>query len=138
MAVFDYLDLQGLLVLGWIHTHPSQSSFMSSVDLHTQASYQGMLPEALAIVCSVRDVETKVFSLTAHGAAFLGECRQTGFHPHPEYPPLYQVCADLLARTRGDGAHTYPRAQEADHCQFAADEQFEVQDFRAAFPPGEP
>jgi hypothetical protein len=25
---------------GWIHTHPTQSCFMSSLDLHTHASYQ--------------------------------------------------------------------------------------------------
>ncbi|OLY77787.1 STAM-binding protein [Smittium mucronatum] len=41
-----------LIVLGWIHTHPSQSCFMSSIDLHTHCSYQLMLPEAIAIVCS--------------------------------------------------------------------------------------
>ena len=33
-------------------THPSQTSFMSSVDLHTHCSYQLILPEAIAIVCS--------------------------------------------------------------------------------------
>ncbi|KNZ45183.1 uncharacterized protein VP01_83g1 [Puccinia sorghi] len=37
---------------GQIHTHPTQTCFMSSVDLHTQLSYQLMLPEAVAIVCS--------------------------------------------------------------------------------------
>ncbi|XP_050204453.1 AMSH-like ubiquitin thioesterase 2 isoform X2 [Mercurialis annua] len=29
-----------LCPVGWIHTHPSQSCFMSSIDLHTQYSYQ--------------------------------------------------------------------------------------------------
>ena len=33
-------------------THPSQTSFMSSVDLHTHCSYQLIMPEAIAIVCS--------------------------------------------------------------------------------------
>ncbi|KAK1403895.1 hypothetical protein POM88_003500 [Heracleum sosnowskyi] len=28
--------------IGWIHTHPSQTCFMSSVDLHTQYSYQSL------------------------------------------------------------------------------------------------
>lgn len=33
-------------------THPTQTAFLSSVDLHTHCSYQMMLPEAIAIVCS--------------------------------------------------------------------------------------
>lgn len=33
-------------------THPTQTAFLSSVDLHTHCSYQIMLPEAIAIVCS--------------------------------------------------------------------------------------
>jgi len=31
-------------------THPTQTAFMSSVDLHTHFPYQAMLPEAIAIV----------------------------------------------------------------------------------------
>lgn len=33
-------------------THPTQTAFLSSVDLHTHCSYQMMLPESIAIVCS--------------------------------------------------------------------------------------
>ncbi|CAO3616055.1 unnamed protein product [Mucor fragilis] len=51
-AIFEYQNERGLITLGWIHTHPSQTCFLSSVDLHTQCSYQLMLPEAVAIVCS--------------------------------------------------------------------------------------
>ncbi len=50
--LFDYVDGEDLLVLGWIHTHPSQSCFMSSRDLHTHAGYQVMIPESIAIVCA--------------------------------------------------------------------------------------
>ena len=35
-----YQDRHSLLILGWIHTHPTQTVFMSSVDLHTHCSYQ--------------------------------------------------------------------------------------------------
>jgi hypothetical protein len=35
-----------------IHTHPSQSCFMSSADLHTHASLQCMLSESFAVVCA--------------------------------------------------------------------------------------
>ena len=51
-ALFDYVDEQNLMVFGWIHTHPTQSCFMSSRDLHTQSGYQVMLPESIAIVCA--------------------------------------------------------------------------------------
>jgi len=51
-ALFDFQDKHSLLTLGWIHTHPTQTCFMSSVDLHTQVGYQLMLPEAIAIVCA--------------------------------------------------------------------------------------
>ena len=50
-----------MTVVGWIHTHPTQSAFLSSVDLHMQYSYQQMLPEALAIVCSVKCVAFFLF-----------------------------------------------------------------------------
>ena len=29
-AIFDYQDNHDLITLGWIHTHPSQTAFMSS------------------------------------------------------------------------------------------------------------
>ena len=51
-AMFEYCSAQDLLVLGWIHTHPTQTCFMSSRDLHTQSGYQVMMPESIAIVCS--------------------------------------------------------------------------------------
>ena len=38
--LFVYQDSNSLLTLGWIHTHPTQTVFMSSVDLHTHCSYQ--------------------------------------------------------------------------------------------------
>uniref|UniRef100_A0A0A9H9Z1 MPN domain-containing protein n=1 Tax=Arundo donax TaxID=35708 RepID=A0A0A9H9Z1_ARUDO len=34
------LSEQSLYPAGWIHTHPSQTCFLSSIDLHTQYSYQ--------------------------------------------------------------------------------------------------
>lgn len=51
-ALFDYCDAEDLMVLGWIHTHPTQTCFMSSRDLHTHCGYQVMMPEAIAIVCA--------------------------------------------------------------------------------------
>jgi STAM-binding protein len=51
-ALFDYCDENDLMTLGWIHTHPSQTCFMSSRDLHTHGGYQVQLAESIAIVCA--------------------------------------------------------------------------------------
>lgn len=48
--IFEVQDHHGLLTLGWIHTHPTQQCFMSSVDLHTHFPYQLLVAEAIAIV----------------------------------------------------------------------------------------
>ena len=74
--LFEIQDKENLITLGWIHTHPSQTAFLSSVDLHTQLSYQLMLPEAIAIVCSPRYNETGFFVLTPdYGLDYIGNCR---------------------------------------------------------------
>ncbi|OWR41029.1 amsh [Danaus plexippus plexippus] len=91
--IFEYQDKHNLITLGWIHTHPTQTAFLSSVDLHTQCSYQLMMPEAIAIVCAPKYQETGYFALTQdHGMSFIAKCRQPGFHPHPSDPPLFYVC----------------------------------------------
>ncbi|KAI9318817.1 hypothetical protein BX666DRAFT_1544310 [Dichotomocladium elegans] len=85
--LFEYQDSQDLLTLGWIHTHPSQSCFLSSMDLHTHCSYQLMLPEAIAIVCAPKhDPNFGIFRLTdPPGLTLIAECRAQGaFHPHPD------------------------------------------------------
>ncbi|GJN18167.1 hypothetical protein PR202_gb05300 [Eleusine coracana subsp. coracana] len=56
------LSEQSLYPAGWIHTHPSQTCFLSSIDLHTQYSYQVMLPEAVAIVVAPTDPTRQVLS----------------------------------------------------------------------------
>lgn len=53
-AIAEFCLAQDLMMLGWIHTHPTQTCFMSSRDLHTHAGYQLMMPESIAIVCAPR------------------------------------------------------------------------------------
>lgn len=48
--ILEVADQRDLMTLGWIHTHPTQQCFMSSVDLHTHFPYQLLMAEALAIV----------------------------------------------------------------------------------------
>ncbi|KAI9699841.1 MAG: hypothetical protein M1820_007014 [Bogoriella megaspora] len=86
-ALFDYCDREELMVLGWIHTHPTQTCFMSSRDLHTHSAYQVMMPESIAIVCAPsKDPSWGVFRLTdPPGLKTVLNCKQTGiFHPHAE------------------------------------------------------
>ncbi|NWZ99701.1 STABP protein, partial [Nesospiza acunhae] len=93
--LFVIQDQHGLVTLGWIHTHPTQTAFLSSVDLHTHCSYQMMLPESIAIVCSPKYQETGFFRLTEHGLEEISSCRQQGFHPHPKDPPLFTTCSHV-------------------------------------------
>ncbi|GMM31258.1 hypothetical protein DAMA08_040030 [Martiniozyma asiatica (nom. inval.)] len=98
--MFDYIDNEDpdLFILGWIHTHPTQSCFLSSVDLHTQNSYQIMLNEAIALVCSPDDKFPKqfgIFRLTdPPGVPTITSCTNSGFHPHDE-KDLYVECNRL-------------------------------------------
>lgn len=85
-----YQDKYDLVTLGWIHTHPTQTAFLSSVDLHSHYAYQKMLPEAIAIVCSPKFEETGLFSLTDHGLDIIGACRERSFHYHAKEPPLFE------------------------------------------------
>ncbi|KAH9819375.1 AMSH-like protease sst2 [Teratosphaeria destructans] len=85
--LFNYCDENNLLVCGWIHTHPSQSCFLSSRDLHTSSGYQVMLPEAIAIVCAPRHMpDYGIFRLTdPPGLPHVLECTKKGlFHQHDE------------------------------------------------------
>ncbi|KAJ3608105.1 hypothetical protein NHX12_025155, partial [Muraenolepis orangiensis] len=79
--LFSFQDHHNLLTLGWIHTHPTQTAFLSSVDLHTHSSYQLMLPEAIAIVCAPKHNDP--------GMAEVSVCRLKGFHPHSKEPALF-------------------------------------------------
>ncbi|KAJ4365807.1 hypothetical protein N0V83_008428 [Neocucurbitaria cava] len=83
--LFDYCDKEELMVLGWIHTHPTQTCFMSSRDLHTHVGYQVMMPESVAIVCAPTKVPSwGCFRLTdPPGKQAILNCTKPGiFHPH--------------------------------------------------------
>ncbi|PVI06912.1 hypothetical protein DM02DRAFT_609289 [Periconia macrospinosa] len=83
--LFDYCDSEELMVLGWIHTHPTQTCFMSSRDLHTHVGYQVMMKESIAIVCAPsKEPSWGCFRLTdPPGKQAILSCTQPGiFHPH--------------------------------------------------------
>ncbi|XP_057447022.1 AMSH-like ubiquitin thioesterase 1 [Lotus japonicus] len=99
--IFEVQDKRSLFPLGWIHTHPTQSCFMSSIDLHTHYSYQIMLPESVAIVMAPKDSSRNhgIFRLTTPGGmSVIKQCDQRGFHPHNQPPdggPIYDTCTDV-------------------------------------------
>ena len=83
--IFVAKDSRDLFPLGWIHTHQTQTCFLSSIDIHTQCEYQRMLDEALAIVMAPNDAMRTcgVFRLTTPGGMqLIQKCEQRGFHPH--------------------------------------------------------
>lgn len=73
-----------LITLGWVHTHPSQMCFFSSVDLHTQCGYQSMLDEAIGIVLAPKSSPSVgIFQLTTpQGLTEVQQCKESGFHPY--------------------------------------------------------
>ncbi|TYH01761.1 hypothetical protein ES288_A09G085400v1 [Gossypium darwinii] len=100
--IFEVQDKLSLFPLGWIHTHPTQTCFMSSVDLHTHYSYQIMLPEAIAIVMAPTDTSSPhgIFHLSdPGGVSIIRNCQQRGFHPHEEPldgTPIYEHCSHVF------------------------------------------
>ncbi|KAJ6619403.1 hypothetical protein B0H10DRAFT_1913010 [Mycena sp. CBHHK59/15] len=99
---FLHFHLKRSLTLLQIHTHPSQSCFMSSVDLHTHASFQRMLPESFAVVCAPKsDPSFGIFCLTdPPGLQTVLQCTEKqAFHPHP----------DVQIYTDADKGHVHMR-----------------------------
>ncbi|WCJ23387.1 associated molecule with the SH3 domain of STAM 3 [Euphorbia peplus] len=106
--IFEVQDKMGLFPLGWIHTHPTQTCFMSSVDLHTHYSYQIMLPEAVAIVMAPTDTSSPhgIFHLSDPGGlSVIRNCDQRGFHPHEEAldgSSIYEHCSHVYMNSKSN------------------------------------
>ena len=62
--IFDVQDKRALYPLGWIHTHPTQTCFLSSVDVHTQCGYQVSVP-SLGILSSVAVWSLQFYSVAS-------------------------------------------------------------------------
>lgn len=103
LGVQDGLDL---LTLGWIHTHPTQQCFLSSVDLHTQFPYQLMMAEAVAIVVApTQSPNFGIFRLTdPPGLDIIASCPARGFHQHPTQQPIYRSLGGPDSHAQFDGA----------------------------------
>lgn len=104
--IFEAQDSRSLYPLGWIHTHPTQTCFLSSVDVHTQCGYQTMLDEAIAIVMAPTDANSPVgiFRLTTPGGLkLIQNCPLRGFHTHPPTETgqqVYELCNHVYLNSR--------------------------------------
>jgi len=98
--ISEKLEELGLVSVGWIHTHPTQTAFLSSVDLHTHYSYQKLLDEAAAFVLAPTDPTSQlgIFRLTDEGMDIIGNCSERGFHEHPKN--LFDHCRHIYMEPR--------------------------------------
>lgn len=86
---FDYIDEHDLMVLGWMHTRPTQSCFTSARDMLTHAGYQRLPPESFVMICalgkgnSTQEGEWGVSRLTdPPGKKTILWCTEQGPHVH--------------------------------------------------------
>ena len=81
---FNIYQTEQLKLLGWIHSHPQFSVFFSSVDVHQQYRFQVDVPEAIGIVCSIKDDDTGYLKLTDEGMTEVASCTKINqsFHKH--------------------------------------------------------
>ena len=109
-ALVDYVIRNDLLQLGWIHSHPSQSVFMSSHDQHTHCVQQQTLEEAIAIVYSPFDPQYggrsnyAVFRLTdSHSSSeVVGRPQPL---PYPDVTPAPRLPREEAVRMYRHGLH---------------------------------
>jgi len=66
----------GLYIVGWYHSHPGFSIFLSAIDIETQKMYQRMFPKAIALVVDplkyaqtrkLKDLKFSVFRINSKG-----------------------------------------------------------------------
>ena len=104
--IWEYCSSHDVCTFGWIHTHPTQTCFLSSVDLHTHCGYQSTLDEAVAIVLSPNHTPNVGAFRLSHphppGLSQVQRCRKKGFHPdhqtNGQMPGngVYEECPHLV------------------------------------------
>ena len=80
-----YMETSGLQVVGWIHTHPVMSAFLSSVDQHQQHFLQALDSRCVASVLD-QDLEVFGFHLTELGMTTCQACPSAGDWAHVHKP----------------------------------------------------
>ena len=102
VPMVSLLEREHLQVKGWIHSHPTFDSFLSSVDQHQQHLFQRLDPRCIAINT---DKEERAFyyKLTARGMQVCSECTEAGFHEHPE--PRCNLYEEADVKVVSDGRY---------------------------------
>ncbi|KAI0259028.1 hypothetical protein BC834DRAFT_926366 [Gloeopeniophorella convolvens] len=93
VAIAQFAKQHALVTLGWIHIHPTEPCFMTSVDLHVQSIFQSVLPEAFAVICSPKHSPNfMIYRLTdPSGIRTILSCEESNaLHTHTERQ-LYAV-----------------------------------------------
>ena len=67
-------DNNNLLTLGWIHTHPTQTLMLSSVDEHTHHAGQLLIKNYISFVVSPKYSFCAAFTLNATGLETIQKC----------------------------------------------------------------
>lgn len=102
--LFNYQFNNNLQPLGWIHTHPTQSTFLSTVDLVTQYGYQLMIPESIAIVCAPKSnpplgifrIKDSAFPIIENAIAQDEMIAKGRKHAILSYDPLFEPCDNVV------------------------------------------
>ena len=121
--VWDVHDKENIVFLGWIHTHPAYSVFLSSVDMHNQYEWQHMLPEVSQLDLTSGRCETINVSGRGHSLQYQGQRgrppqtlrhgdgRHRGVQPH-QLPSSSSGTSAL-----GDSSACQHGLQSEGHCQ---------------------
>ena len=104
-AVANYMQASQSVQIGWIHTHPGYSAFLSSIDLHTTWAEQKRLLEYLAIVYSGLQKAFKYFRVNPEHGAEIDACQVLGFHS--DHPPEAYAKAKNLVQLKGNRQINY-------------------------------
>jgi proteasome lid subunit RPN8/RPN11 len=92
VELFEYQFKKDLITLGWIHTHPTQTAFLSTIDLRTQFGYQSSLPEGIAIVCAPQQQPNLgIFRVTEDGMYKIKQIMQRNPNFGLKHEPINEV-----------------------------------------------
>ncbi|KAK8809851.1 hypothetical protein WA158_000794 [Blastocystis sp. Blastoise] len=92
------LSNHDIYMLGWIHSHPRQPCFLSSIDIHTTLPFHLLLDKSIAIVIAPFDTKkpSGIFRLCSSQIPFLKSCSQQGHHQHPDNLILYENAENVV------------------------------------------
>lgn len=92
----------GLMLLGWVHTHPQFEAFLSQIDVHTAWEHQRVIPEFFSVVWCGLTNEFKIFRTDvdpSQGYSY-EECCHVSFLEEPR-ERFKEHCYELIDHRSG-------------------------------------